>query len=92
VYSGLGHFSPSGPRPASLARGGSQTAGGCCKLIGRYSSSAHELRAPVLICSVFGHCCVTGRARRRTTPALRCPARVATRRALPNARRRTARS
>jgi hypothetical protein len=44
VYSGLGHCSPSGPRPASLsARGGSQTVGGCCKLIGKYSSSAHEL-------------------------------------------------
>ena len=44
VYSGLGHCSPSGPRPPSLsARGGSQTVGGCCKLIGKYSSSAHEL-------------------------------------------------
>ena len=41
--SGLGHVSPSGPRPLS---GVSQTVVGCCRtnwLIARYSSSAHEL-------------------------------------------------
>jgi len=35
----------SDPLPSVLVqRGGSQTAGGCCKLIGSYSSSAHELK------------------------------------------------